>query len=134
MTIAAIVLSAAQTAAKSVFAPTSVGRFLKVVALPGAKHLATGIYFVESHRGIRGCNGNSWLLLADNECGKVELGWREAVFSEIATAEVVTKVADMAKFFAPCEAVVTGSVEVSVPAILDPVSTALEAPALNLSV
>ena len=139
MTIPAVVLTASQAAVKALFAPTSVGRFLNVVALPGAAHVQSGIYFVSAHRGVRGCNGNSWLTLCDNELGTVELSWREAVVTEIASVEVVTKVAEMAVFFGASAPVVTASVVVEIPVedatgILAPVSTELEAPALDLSV
>jgi hypothetical protein len=127
MTIAATVLTASQSAAKVAFAPTSVGRFVKVIALPGAKHVESGIYFVESHRGARGCNGNSWLTLSDNCLGTVELGWREALFTEIASITILTSPADIAPFFNPA------TVEVSAP-LLAPVSTTLTAPAMNPAV
>jgi len=134
MTVPATVLSLSQAAVKALFAPTSVGRFLSVDAIRGAKHVATGIYFVSAHRGRSGCNGNSWLTFCDNELGSIELSWRDAVFTEIASVAIVTTVAEMAVFFGAAAPVVTASVVVEVPTVLDPVSTVLEAPPLDFSV
>jgi len=130
MTIPATVLSLSQAAVKAAFTPTSVNSFLEIVAMPGATKVTSGIYFVTARRGVRGCNGNSWLTLRDNELGSIELSWREVVFSQIESIKVLKCPSDVGRFFANAEAV-TATVVVEVPTILDPVSTALEAPMLN---